>query len=172
MTVKLKAPNVQFQYTPAHMAGFIFKKSQLEENPEDIGTPDVLPLGTGPYRLVEFSPADRVVLEARDDYWGPKPVAKRIVFTAIPDRQTRLLAMQNGDIDGTFDLAISDIDQWKALGNVDVITAPSLGIFMLTLDHRRRPSTTSMCARRSPMRSTARAWCRRCSRATARRRPR
>ena len=139
VTVKLKAPNVQWQYSPAHMAGFIFKKSQLEENPEDIGSPDVLPLGTGPYRLVEFTPADRVVLEARDDYWGPKPVAKRIIFTAIPDRQTRLLAMQNGDIDGTFDLAISDIDQWKALGNVDVITAPSLGVFMLTLDQSTSP---------------------------------
>jgi peptide/nickel transport system substrate-binding protein len=139
VTVKLKAPSVQFQYTPAHMAGFIFKKAQLEESPEDIGTPDALPLGTGPYRLVEFSPADRVVLEARDDYWGPRPVAKRIVFTAIPDRQTRLLAMQNGDIDGTFDLAISDVEQWKALGNADVITAPSLGIFTLTLDHSAAP---------------------------------
>ena len=139
VTVKLKAPNVQFQYTPAHMAGFIFKKSQLEEFPEDIGTPDALPLGTGPYKLVEFSPADRVVLEARDDYWGPKPVVKRIVFSSIPDRQTRLLAMQNGDIDGTFDLAISDIDQWKSLGNVDVITAPSLGVFMLTMDQSAPP---------------------------------
>jgi peptide/nickel transport system substrate-binding protein len=139
VTVKLKAPNVQFQYTPAHMAGFIFKRSQLEENLEDLGSPDALPLGTGPYKLVEFSPADRVVLEARDDYWGTKPVVKRIVFTAIPDRQTRLLAMQNGDIDGTFDLAISDIDQWKALGNVDVVTAPSLGVFMLTMDHSAPP---------------------------------
>lgn len=133
-TVKLKSPNAQFQYTPAHMAGFLFSKKQLEEFPEDIGSPDALPLGTGPYKLVEFSPADRVVLEARDDYWGAKPVAKRIVFSSIPDRQTRLLAAKNGDIDGTFDLAISDIDQWKALGNVDVITAPSLGVFMLTLD--------------------------------------
>jgi peptide/nickel transport system substrate-binding protein len=139
VTVKLKAPNVQFQYTPAHMAGFIFKKSQLEEFPEDIGTPDALPLGTGPYRLVEFTPADSVVLEARDDYWGPKPTAKRIVFTSIPDRQTRLLAMQNGDIDGTFDLAISEIDQWKALGNVDVITVPSLGVYALTLDQSAPP---------------------------------
>jgi peptide/nickel transport system substrate-binding protein len=139
VTVKLKAPNVQFQYTPAHMAGFIFKKSQLDEFPEDIGTPEALPLGTGPYKLVEFTPAASVVLEARDDYWGPKPTAKRIVFTSIPDRQTRLLAMQNGDIDGTFDLAISDIDQWKALGNVDVITAPSLGVFMLTLDQSAPP---------------------------------
>lgn len=139
VTVKLKSPNVQFQYTPAHMAGFIFSKKQLEEFPEDIGSPDALPLGTGPYKLVEFVPADRAVVEARDDYWGPKPVAKRIVFSSIPDRQTRLLAAQNGDIDGTFDLAISDIDQWKSLGNVDVITAPSLGVFMLTMDQSAPP---------------------------------
>ena len=139
VTVKLKSPNVQFQYTPAHMAGFIFKKSQLEEHTQDIGSPEVLPLGTGPYRLVEFVPAERVVLEARDDYWGTNPVVQKVTFVAIPDRQTRLLAMQNGDIDGTFDLAISDVDQWKALGNVDIITAPSLGMFALTMDHSAPP---------------------------------
>ena len=137
--VKLKNPNVQFQYTAAHMAGFIFKKSQLEGHPKDIGTPDVLPLGTGPYKLVEFAPADHVVLEANEAYWGPKPVVKRIVFQSIPDRQTRLLAMRNGDVDGTFDLSISDIDQWKSLPNVEVITAPSLGIYSLTLDHSTPP---------------------------------
>ena len=137
VTVKLKAPNVQFAYTAAHMAGFVFKKEQLAD--KNIGTPEVLPLGTGPYKLVEFAPTDHVILEARDDYWGPKPVVKRITFQAIPDRQARLLAMQNGDIDGTFDLAISDVDQWKALGNVDIVTAPSLGMFALILDHSAPP---------------------------------
>ncbi|MBB6411914.1 ABC transporter substrate-binding protein [Mesorhizobium sangaii] len=137
VTVKLKAPNVQFAYTAAHMAGFVFKKEQLAD--KNIGTPEVLPLGTGPYKLVEFVPTDHVILEARDDYWGPKPVVKRITFQAIPDRQARLLAMQSGDIDGTFDLAISDVDQWRALSNVDIVTKPSLGVFALTLDHSTPP---------------------------------
>ncbi|MFO1057979.1 MAG: ABC transporter substrate-binding protein [Dongiaceae bacterium] len=139
VTVKLKAPNVQFQYTAAHMAGFLFQKKQLEAHAKDIGTPDVLPLGTGPYKLTEFAPADHVVLEANPGYWGPKAVAKKITIQAIPDRQTRLLAMRNGDVDGTFDLSISDIDQWKALPDVDVITAPSLGVFLLTMDHATAP---------------------------------
>jgi peptide/nickel transport system substrate-binding protein len=138
VTVRLKAPNVQYQYTPAHMAGFIFKKSQIE-NTEGLGFPENLPLGTGPYKVVEFAPADSVVLEARTDYWGPKPVVGKITIRAIGDRQTRLLAMQSGEIDGTFDLAISDVDQWKALGNTDIITAPSLGMFSLTLDHSAPP---------------------------------
>jgi peptide/nickel transport system substrate-binding protein len=139
VTVKLKSPNVQFRYTAAHMAGFIFKKSQLDQHLKDIGTPQVLPLGTGPYKLVEFAPGDHVIMEINPGYWGPKPPAKRVSFQAIADRQTRLLAMQNGDIDGTFDIAISDIDQWKQLPNVKVITAPSLGFYCLTLDTSKPP---------------------------------
>jgi peptide/nickel transport system substrate-binding protein len=137
--VNLTTPNVQFRYTPAHMAGFIFKKSQLEEFGDDIGTPGTLPLGTGPYRLVQFLPGDRVVLEARDDYWGPKPVARRIVVREIPDRQTCMLAMRNGDIDGTFDIALGDVEQWQALGNANVIVTPSLGVIVLTLDQSTPP---------------------------------
>ena len=139
ITIKLKSPDVQFQYTPAHMSGFIMKKAQLEAHPEDYGTPDVLPIGTGPYKIVEFVPDERVVMEAHEGYWGTPPPAKRLTILAIPDQQTRLLAMRNGDIDGTFDVSISDIDQWKGLDGVDVVTAPSLGIYLLTLDQKTPP---------------------------------
>ena len=139
VTVTLEKPNVLFQYTVAQMAGFIMKKGQLEGNPEGYGTPDVLPVGTGPYKIVEFVPDNRVVLEAYDGYWGGKPTVRKITMTSIVDQQTRLLAMQNGEVDGTFDVSISEIDQWKALDNVDVITAPSLGVYMLTLDQKTPP---------------------------------
>ncbi|OWV98656.1 ABC transporter substrate-binding protein [Rhizobium sp. R72] len=137
VTVKLKAPNVQFAFTAAHMAGFVFKKEQLAD--KNIGSPEVLPLGTGPYKIVEFVPSDHVIIEARDDYWGPKPVVNRITLRAIPDRQARLLAMRQGEIDGTFDLAISDVDQWKALSDVAINAKPSLGVFALILDHSAPP---------------------------------
>lgn len=139
VTVKLEHPDVQFQYTVAHMSGFIMKKSQLEEAGEDYGTPDVLPLGTGPYKVVEYVPDDHVVLEAYEDYWGGPPPVDRITMVSIADQQTRLLAMRNGDIDGTFDISISDIDQWQGLDGVDVITAPSLGVHLLTLDQETPP---------------------------------
>ena len=139
ITIKLEAPDAQFQYTPAHMSGFIVKKAQLEAYPDDYGTPEVLPIGTGPYKLVEFLPDERIVLEAYEGYWGPAPAAKRLTILAIPDQQTRLLAMRNGDIDGTFGVSISDIDEWRALEDVDVVTAPSLGVYLLTLDQQTAP---------------------------------
>ena len=137
VTVKLKAPNVQFQYWAAHMAGFIFKKDQLTS--QDIGTPDGLPLGTGPYKITEFAPAEKVVLEARADYWGGAPIIQKITIVAIPDEQTRILAMTNGDIDGTFAVSITNLEQWKTAGDAAVYTAPSLATFLLTLDQTTAP---------------------------------
>jgi len=139
VTVTLSKPDAQFQYSMAHMSGFIMNKAQLESSGETFGTPDVLPLGTGPYELVEFVPDDHVTLERYEDYWGEPGAAQRIVIRQIPDSQTRLLAMQSGEIDGTFDVPISEVDQWEGLDGVTVITAPSNGVYQLILDQETPP---------------------------------
>jgi peptide/nickel transport system substrate-binding protein len=139
VTVTLSRPDAQFQYSMAHMSGFIMNQAQLESAGETFGTPDVLPLGTGPYRLVEFVPDDHVTFERFEDYWGEPGAAQTIVIRQIPDSQTRLLAMQSGEIDGTFDVPISEVDQWEGLDGVTVITAPSNGVYQLILDQETPP---------------------------------
>jgi peptide/nickel transport system substrate-binding protein len=47
--------------------------------------------------------------------------------------------MQHGDIDGTFDISISDLNQWEALDNAQVKTTPSLGVYALILDQSAPP---------------------------------
>ena len=60
---------------------------RLPEEGRDFGTPNGLPVGTGPYKWVEFSPNSRVVLE-RNPYWkGVKYPWDTIVFPLIPDAQ-------------------------------------------------------------------------------------
>ena len=139
VTVQLTRPDAQFVYTPAHMSGFIMKREQLENNPDTYGTPDELPLGTGPYALVDFVPGERILLEKNEEYWGPEPNFEQIEVLAIPDGQTRLLAMRNGDIDGTFGIPISEADQWSGLDGVSVVTTPSLGVYFLTFDYETPP---------------------------------
>ena len=139
VTVALLSPDATWQYTPALMAGFILPASQLAGDTELLGSPDSIPIGTGPYEIVEFVPGDRVVLERFDDYWGDNGPAKRIVVTQIDDDQTRLLAMRNGDIDGTFEVPETEIDQWQGLDNVDVVTTPALGLVVITLDYGTHP---------------------------------
>jgi len=59
------------------------------------------PVGSGPYRLVRRVPNREIVMERRDDYWGPRPHIKTVIFKVINDHATAWSALQRGDIDET-----------------------------------------------------------------------
>ncbi len=62
-------------------------------------------VGTGPYRMVEYIPGDRLVLERNADYaWGPSfyiapanPI-QRVIFRFFEDPPTRILALESGEV--------------------------------------------------------------------------
>jgi len=56
------------------------------------------PVGTGPFKFVSYTKADRIVVEANPDYWGTKPTLKKITWRFIPDPNTRVLALQAGEV--------------------------------------------------------------------------
>lgn len=62
------------------------------------------PVGTGPFRWVEYRPHRHVAVERNDDYWGDPPRLRRIVFRFYPDATTRTLALMAGEVDLIMDL--------------------------------------------------------------------
>ncbi|MDH7579149.1 MAG: ABC transporter substrate-binding protein, partial [Bacillota bacterium] len=56
-------------------------------------------VGTGPFKLLEIVKDQYVSVERFDDYWGKKPFFKRIVFKIVLDANTRLMALQKGEVD-------------------------------------------------------------------------
>ena len=54
---------------------------------------------TGPYIPTEYAPKERLSSVANDDYWGGTPPLAGIEHVAIPDTNSRELALQAGDID-------------------------------------------------------------------------
>ncbi len=85
----------------------------------------VHPIGTGPYQLVEWKPAEQKVLLARNEtYWGPKPKIAQIEFRAIPDPAIRSLAIQKGSVDLVPDAPYGDLELLRQKGlNVTVANA-------------------------------------------------
>ena len=66
---------------------------------------DTMPVnGSGPYKVVSYTPNQNAVIERNEDYWGEKPKVKRIVFQFLPDPQTRLEALRAGQVDFVIDL--------------------------------------------------------------------
>ena len=55
--------------------------------------------GTGPFKLAEFKPGERYVLERNDDYWGTKPFFREIQLPVVPDIGVQILQLQAGEID-------------------------------------------------------------------------
>ena len=61
------------------------------------------PIGTGPFRFVEYRPNQGIRLARNPDYWKPgRPYLDGIEFTIIPNRSTAMLAFVAGKFDMTF----------------------------------------------------------------------
>jgi hypothetical protein len=61
------------------------------------------PIGTGPFKLVEFKMNESIKLVRNPDYWKKGlPYLDGIEFTIIPDRSTRMLSFIAGKFDMTF----------------------------------------------------------------------
>ena len=61
------------------------------------------PIGTGPFKLVEFKSNDGLKLVRNGDYWKPgRPFLDAIEWRIVPSRSTRVLAFQAGEFDMTF----------------------------------------------------------------------
>ncbi len=58
------------------------------------------PIGTGPFKFVEFKPNELIRVTRNPDYWKPsRPYLDGIDYTIIPNVATRLLAFITGNFD-------------------------------------------------------------------------
>ncbi len=56
------------------------------------------PIGCGPYKVVEYRPDDRLVLEAFDQWHGGAPKIKHVIVRMIPDATTLVLELKRGSV--------------------------------------------------------------------------
>ncbi len=67
-------------------------------------------IGIGPYVLTDFVTDEYAIFEANENYWGEQPKIKKITVKVIPDNQTRILALEKGEIDMIFGKNMIDAD--------------------------------------------------------------
>ena len=76
------------------------------------------PVGTGPFRFVEYLPKERIVVERNPNYWGAKAKLDRMTFRFYPDASARRLALEAGDVDLIFDVPRPDVKALQGRGLV------------------------------------------------------
>ncbi|MGZ9811673.1 ABC transporter substrate-binding protein [Pseudoroseicyclus sp. H15] len=94
----LKAPNAGFlvqlgnfifsHFLPAHL----YEGTDWETNPYNMK-----PVGSGPFRLVEWAKGEHIIMEAVKDHWGPQPEIDRLILKIEPDRDECVRMVTRGE---------------------------------------------------------------------------
>jgi peptide/nickel transport system substrate-binding protein len=100
---------------------------------------DNAPVGTGPYKFVEWKRDQYLKLERFEGHWrGPAPI-KTFIIRVIPETSTQVAELKTGGVDMVRNLAPDLIPDLKANPNTYVSTAPILRTHYVQLDMREAP---------------------------------
>jgi peptide/nickel transport system substrate-binding protein len=92
------------------------------------------PVGSGPYRFVEWSRGQRLVVEASPSYWGPQPAVKTLVFRPIPEVATAIAEMMAGSVDFIRLVPPDQIPAIEGSGKAYITTAPIIRVIFINFD--------------------------------------
>ncbi|SER78095.1 ABC transporter substrate-binding protein [Psychrobacillus sp. OK032] len=86
----------------------IISPKTIEEGIEAVRTN---PIGTGPYKIKNWSPGTDTVFEANPNYWGGTPQLDQITFKVVPENASRVLMLETGEVDIIADVPATDIER-------------------------------------------------------------
>jgi peptide/nickel transport system substrate-binding protein len=81
------------------------------------------PIGTGPFRFVEWKRGERLVLEANPDYHAGRPALDRLIYRVIPDAVVLLQELRAGGVDFIERPPLTEVGRLKQTPGLKVITA-------------------------------------------------
>ena len=95
------------------------------------------PVGTGPFKLVEFNPAEVVLVEANEDYFQGRPNVDAIRQEVVPEPSVRTIALQTGDSDSAlWPLLVEDSLAFAEDPEYTVITTSTGGVKHFPLNNQ------------------------------------
>ncbi|MGF7186211.1 peptide/nickel transport system substrate-binding protein/oligopeptide transport system substrate-binding protein [Desulfitispora alkaliphila] len=101
LEVELKSPNSAFLKALGHPATF----------PMDIENEGDIPVGAGPFRLVEWQDNKQIVLEKYPDYYGQEPYLDRVEMPIINDLEEALVELEAGRLHYLQEVPLGRVDE-------------------------------------------------------------
>lgn len=83
------------------------------------------PIGTGPFKFVEYEPGNYCRLEANTDYYGDGPYLDEVIYSFTPDLTTATTALEAGEVGWM--TATPSFAEADRLATVDGITVDTQG---------------------------------------------
>lgn len=118
VTFEMKKPFAPLLAALAERPGFIVSPAAVKKHGEKFGQH---PVGTGPFRFVDFVQDSRVTLERFDGYWEKgKPYLDKVIYNVVPDPTVRSTMARTGEVDIATDVEAKDVRLLQADQNLKV----------------------------------------------------
>ncbi len=97
------------------------------------------PIGTGPYRIVDWSRGDSLSVEVNDSYWGPAPSIPNVTFQFIPESSAQIVALETGEVDAMMRVPPQEVARLEADPNIEVVRESSVRQIYIGFNNERAP---------------------------------
>jgi peptide/nickel transport system substrate-binding protein len=107
---------------------------------EAVATLDQKPVGTGPFRFVEWMPGQHVKLARNADYWAPRlPKIDEVALVTYPAQAAEQAALSSGETQMMWEIPPSLVASVRTLPSVTVTEIPSTGFQPIAMRSDRPP---------------------------------
>jgi ABC-type transport system substrate-binding protein len=134
LVVHLKKPAPVFFTTFTIGNGGVLQGIVCKKYIETVGTKDASqkPVGTGPFKLVEYKEGSYYKLEAVESHWRVVPEFKNLTVRLIPEVSTIVAALKTKEIDAAMNIPAEQLADLQSAGR-DTEVSP-VGGFLLVVD--------------------------------------
>ncbi|MGE0421678.1 MAG: ABC transporter substrate-binding protein [Reyranellaceae bacterium] len=98
-----------------------------------------VPMGTGPWKYVEWVAGDHYDLAANENYWGGPPKMKKLRIRAIPEGATRVASLVAGETDIIEEVPVDLLPSVEKRKNLRIDAVESSVSLVQTFDTRKPP---------------------------------
>lgn len=106
-------------------------------------------IGAGPYELVAFTPGDRIILRAREGWWGDAQAFDTVTFRIIPEAGARIAAVLAGEADLITNVPPSEFQRINASARATAAAVDSTRIVFIKFNLLQPPLADNLALRRA-----------------------
>lgn len=97
------------------------------------------PMGTGPFKFVEWDKGSQIVMERYDGYYGSPAKFKQLIFKVMPETASRIAALRAGEVDIITNVPADLTSEIQADSSVHLATCRGTRSFFLELNVTKPP---------------------------------